>query len=97
MFRIFITEDSTDLHSTIHPFSARADLICNATAIIWDELPMANKAAWECVDNLCHRIMNVYDKPFGGVPMIGLGDFHQVAPVMSGAGELASLAAEPLQ
>jgi hypothetical protein len=37
--------------------------------------------------------MNVYNKPFGGIPMIGLGDFRQVAPVVCGAGELASLAA----
>ncbi|KAG1758140.1 PIF1-like helicase-domain-containing protein, partial [Suillus occidentalis] len=93
MFGIPVTEDSVDLHSTIHPFSARADLIRNASAIIWDELPMANKAAWECVDDLCRRIMNVYDRPFGGIPIIGLGDFRQVAPVVSGAGEIASLAA----
>jgi hypothetical protein len=93
MFGIPVTEDSTDLHSTIHPFSARADLIRHATAIIWDELPMANRAAWECVDNICRQIMNVWDKPFGGIPLIGLGDFRQVAPVVSGAGEFASLAA----
>lgn len=93
MFGIPVTEDSTDLHSTIHPFSARADLIRRATAIIWDELPMANRAAWECVDNICRQIMNVWDKPFGGIPLIGLGDFRQVAPVVSGAGEFASLAA----
>jgi hypothetical protein len=93
MFGIPVTEDNVDLHSTIHPFSARADLIRNASAIIWDELPMANKAAWECVDDLCRRIMNVYDRPFGGIPIIGLGDFRQVAPVVSGAGEVASLAA----
>lgn len=93
MFGILVTEDSADLHSTIHPFSARADLIRNTTAIIWDELPMANKAAWECVDNLCCRIMNVYNKPFGGIPLIRLGDFCQVTPVVSGAGEIASLAA----
>lgn len=93
MFGIPVTDESTDLHSTIHPFSPRADLIRHATVIIWDELPMANKAAWECVDQLCRRIMNVYDKPFGGIPVIGLGDFRQVGPVVNGAGEHASLAA----
>jgi hypothetical protein len=93
MFGIPVTEESTDLRSSIHPFSARAELIRSADAIIWDELPMANKAAWECVEELCRRIMNVYDKPFGGIPFIGLGDFRQVAPVVSGAGEWPSLAA----
>ena len=93
MFGIPVTEESTNLHSSIHPFSARAELIRNATAIIWDELPMINKAAWECVDEICRRIMNIYDKPFGGIPFLGLGDFRQVAPVVSGAGEWPSLAA----
>lgn len=93
LFGIPVTDQSTDLHSNIHPFSPRADLIRNATVIIWDELPMANKAAWECVDQLCRRIMNVYNKPFGGIPVIGLGDFRQVGPVVNGAGEHASLAA----
>ncbi|KAG1780457.1 hypothetical protein EV702DRAFT_949544, partial [Suillus placidus] len=60
----------------------QADLIRNASAIIWDELLMANKAAWECVNDLCCQIMNVYNKPFGGIPIIGLGNFRQVAPVI---------------
>jgi hypothetical protein len=87
MFGIPVTEESTDLHSSVHPFSARAELIRNATTIIWDELPKVNRAAWECVDELCRRIMNIYDKPFGGIPFLGLGDFRQVAPVVSGAGK----------
>ncbi|KAG2101888.1 uncharacterized protein F5147DRAFT_581327 [Suillus discolor] len=57
MFGIPVTDDNVDLHSTIHPFSAHADLIRKATAIIWDELHMANKAALECVDKLCQRII----------------------------------------
>jgi hypothetical protein len=74
MLGIPVTKEPTDLHSSIHPFSASGNIICNATAIIWDEFPMANKAAWECVDKLCHRVMNIYDKPFGGIPFVGLKD-----------------------
>ncbi|KAG1760543.1 hypothetical protein EDD22DRAFT_736618, partial [Suillus occidentalis] len=77
-----ITDDNTSLHSNINLCSLRADLICNATAIIWDELPMANKAAWKCVDQLCWCVINVYNKPFGGMCIIGLGDFCQVGPVI---------------
>jgi hypothetical protein len=58
------------------PSQHQANLSVSATAIIWDEMPMANKAAWECVDKLCHRVMNIYDKPFGGIPFIGLRDFR---------------------
>jgi len=37
--------------------------------------------------------MIIYNKPFSGIPFIGLGDFHQVASVVSGAGEWPSPAA----
>ena len=92
MFGIPVTDDNVDLHSKIGPFSSRADLIRAATAIIWDELPMANKAAWECVHHLCCMVRRNHH-PFGGIPFIGIGDFRQVAPVVKGCGETATLAA----
>jgi hypothetical protein len=64
----------------------------NAAAIAWDELPMANNAAFECADEICRRIKNV-DEPFGGIPFIGLGDFCQVAPVVKGQGSTPALLA----
>ncbi|KAF8136546.1 hypothetical protein EV363DRAFT_1158355, partial [Boletus edulis] len=42
-----------------------------AMVIIWDELPMANKAAWDCVDLLCHHVMQHFNLPFGGKLLIG--------------------------
>lgn len=33
------------------------------------------------------------DKPFGGIPFIGLGDFRQVAPVVKGQGYIPALLA----
>jgi len=57
MFGIPATEESTNLHSSIHPFLACAELIHNAYVIIWDELPVANKATWECVDELSSVIL----------------------------------------
>ena len=56
MFGIPVTNDEVGLHSHISPFSARADLIREASAIVWEELPMINKAAWECADKLCRQI-----------------------------------------
>ncbi|KAI6021558.1 DNA helicase Pif1 like protein, partial [Pisolithus microcarpus] len=66
MFGIPVTDDNCNLKSFISPHSARADLIREATIIIWDELPMANKAAWECIHDLCCNIMQRNDLPFGG-------------------------------
>ena len=92
LFGIPVTDDNINLKSTINPFSCRAHLIQAAHVIIWDELPMANKAAWECVHNLCYSITSK-QQLFGGIPFIGAGDFWQVAPVIRGGDESATLMA----
>ncbi|THH18147.1 hypothetical protein EW146_g2793 [Bondarzewia mesenterica] len=50
LFDIPVMENNINLQSKISEYSHRADLIRAASVIIWDELPMANRAAWECVD-----------------------------------------------
>ncbi|KAG2064717.1 hypothetical protein BDR04DRAFT_1034542, partial [Suillus decipiens] len=47
----------------------------------------------ESMDELCHTICNKPQIPFGGTTFIGLGDFQQAGPIVSGAGETATLAA----
>ncbi|KAG2069534.1 hypothetical protein BDR04DRAFT_682076 [Suillus decipiens] len=49
---------NVNLRSFIHPHSFHADLIRNATAIIWNELPAANRPAEESLDDLCRTICN---------------------------------------
>ena len=93
IFGIPVTKNHVNVCSNIHPFSPHADLIRKASAIIWDELPMANKADIECVHKLCCIITRRFNLPFRGKTLIGTGDFRQVAPVVYGAGEFASLAA----
>jgi hypothetical protein len=89
---MFLLQNNEALHSTIHLQSQCADLIRQASLIIWDELPGANVAALECADEICRAITNV-NAPFGGIPFIGLGDFRQIAPVVKGHGPTASLSA----
>ncbi|CAG8839890.1 123_t:CDS:1, partial [Racocetra persica] len=62
----------------------RAELINASQLIIWDELPIANKAVLEYIDNLLCQISK-NDDLFGGKLFIGIGDFRQVAPVVKGA------------
>ena len=73
------------MESSVRPFSFRAELIKSASLIAWDELPAANVAWLDCVHRLCQTIMQ-NDKPFGGIPFLGVGDFRQVAPVVKGSG-----------
>ncbi|KIK91786.1 hypothetical protein PAXRUDRAFT_45944, partial [Paxillus rubicundulus Ve08.2h10] len=70
-----------------------ADLLHSATAVMWDQLPMINRAGWECADELCRALCHRPKSPFGGLAFIAGGDFCQVAPVMPGGGETATLAA----
>ncbi|KAF9235331.1 hypothetical protein BU15DRAFT_51504, partial [Melanogaster broomeanus] len=70
-----------------------ADLIHHADLTIWDELLMMNKAGWEAADELCRSICHHRHTLFGGKSIVGLGDFRQVAPVVAGGGETATLAA----
>ena len=74
----------------IKPHSERAKLLRAAKLIIWEELPMANKACIHAVDALL-RLLCAIDMPFGGKPFIGVGDFRQVAPVVRGGGLAAAI------
>lgn len=90
LFRVPIEENNTNLQSSIKYNSNRTDLIRATKLIIWDELPMANKAILDCVDILLQQICRK-NEPSGKKPLIGLGDFRQVAPVIKGAGKSATI------
>lgn len=97
-FKLPVTDDNIGVTSSIESHSARADFLRHATFIVWDELPMANVAAFEAVDVLLRHVMD-NDTPFGGKVVIGVGDFRQVAPVVKGGGPtacyLASILSSP--
>jgi hypothetical protein len=74
----------------IKPRSDRAELLRATTLIVWEELPMANKACLHAVDTLLRLLCNT-NKPFGGKSFISVGDFRQVAPVVRGGGLSAAI------
>jgi hypothetical protein len=76
----------------IHPYTYHADLITSATAIIWEEAAGANVAVFDAIHDIC-CLLKHSKKPFGGIPMICLGDFRQVAPVVKGNSPTAALLA----
>jgi len=81
-----LDKDNIDLQSSIQAHTYRAELILEASLIIWEELAAANVAAMNCVDELCRHLKNKKHLPFGGIPFLGLGDFRQVTPVVRGEG-----------
>ena len=67
-------EDSTELHSRIVLHSSKADYLSGLDLIVWEELPMSNKACIACASKLMQDIMGC-SEPFGGKVVVGLGDF----------------------
>jgi hypothetical protein len=59
---------------------------------VLEELPMSNIAVFETIDQTLQMCTGI-QKPFGGKMILGVGDFHQIAPVIPGAGPSETLAA----
>jgi len=68
------------------PSSDDADVIRQASIIIWDEFPMSHRNTINCVDRLLKDLMKDVDPlnanlPFGGKLMCFSGDWRQTLPV----------------
>lgn len=81
-----------ELQSRLNIRSDHARYLKEAKLLIWEEMPMANKAAIECADAFMRELKGS-NKPFGGTVFLGLGDFRQVAPVIKGSGPTATFEA----
>ncbi|XP_071699903.1 uncharacterized protein [Rutidosis leptorrhynchoides] len=81
---ININEDSV---CSINVDSQLADLLRQASLIIWDEAPMIHKHCFEALDRTLRDIMRQTspeneDKVFGGKVIVFGGDFRQILPVV---------------
>jgi hypothetical protein len=75
---LIINESST---CSISRSSMRAELLKETALIIWDEALMQHRHLHEAVNRTLKDILDP-DKPFGGVPVVFGGDFHQILPVI---------------
>lgn len=62
-----------------------ARMLMETEAIIWDEISMASKGAFEAVESLLRDLMQ-NDRPFGGKLIIVGGDFRQTLPIVEHGG-----------
>jgi hypothetical protein len=76
----FKVYDGTE-KSSIFLHSEKALRIKEATLLLWDEVPMADKHVVAVVDNFLRQLMGVPDCPFGGKITVFGGDWRQVLPV----------------
>ncbi|CAN7123126.1 unnamed protein product, partial [Brassica rapa subsp. narinosa] len=85
-FSIPINPDEFTTCSLSHG-SDKANLIKEASLIIWDEAPMMSRHCFESLDRSLNDLMgNHCKKPFGGKVIVFGGDFRQVLPVITGGG-----------
>jgi len=78
-------DDFTTCH--IVPNSDLANMLKEASLIIWDEAPMMSRYCFESLDRSLNDVIgNIDGKPFGGKVVVFGGDFRQVLPVIHGAG-----------
>ncbi|EOA16073.1 hypothetical protein CARUB_v10004206mg [Capsella rubella] len=65
----------------------QAQLVAEASLIIWDEAPMMSKHCFESLDrSLSDILKGAGNKPFGGKVVVFGGDFRQVLPIIPNAG-----------
>src|SRR5205823_3251801 len=74
LFGIPVTEGSTELHSRVPLRGSKAAYLAALHLIVWEEMPMSNKACIECASQLMKDITSC-SEPFGGKVVVGLGDF----------------------
>src|SRR6202000_401573 len=79
--KVPVNNQNEMLESTVTASDARGELLRQATLIIWDEAPMANRAVLACVEETLRRVMD-NNMPFGGKVIVLLGDFRQTCPVI---------------
>ncbi|OWZ10240.1 Helitron helicase [Phytophthora megakarya] len=71
----------------------KAELIRNASLIIWDEAPMMNRGCFEAVDRTFRDIMKNESEPFGGKVIVFSGDHRQILPELKDATRAETIAA----
>lgn len=74
---------------TIHSWAGvnarpNVDGIRAADTLVIDEISMLSGATLRSVDQACRRARERYDKPFGGLQAVLVGDFCQLPPVQGG-------------
>ena len=77
-FSLDIDEKTT---SGIKPNSEKGRKLKEIKVLIWDEITMASKSAFQAVDKFLKDLLD-NDEPFGGIVVILAGDFRQTLPII---------------
>jgi hypothetical protein len=73
----FLTDADVDRIASKEHISKR---ITKAKVLIIEEISMLSAATFEMADKICREVRRI-DRPFGGLPVILVGDFFQLPPI----------------
>ena len=83
------------LHSSLSPFDRCTELIQHAKLIIWDEVPMANKAVLACDDETLQKklwiLLSLLVAKTSFLLETFAGDFCQTCPVVQGGNQICTV------
>ena len=87
-------EEHTRLESKYGPNHRNSKLVLASSLLVIDEITMLNRQTFEAIDAYLRQINN-NNVPFGGMPIVCLGDFGQLPAVTKAPGRAATLANSP--
>jgi ATP-dependent DNA helicase PIF1 len=76
-----ISRDINQIYDNLQKYKFKFNKLKKLKVLIIDEISMMDNQLFELIHNLLMKIKNCFDKPFGGVQMILVGDFYQLPPI----------------
>lgn len=78
---IGISRDVNEIYKNLEKYKLKLVKLQKLKTLIIDEISMMDNELFELINKLLMKIKNCYDKVFGGVQMILVGDFFQLPPI----------------
>jgi len=75
-----ISRNIEEIFTNISKYKSKINNIRKLKVLIIDEISMMDEELFELINNLLKKIKN-NNKPFGGIQIILVGDFHQLPPI----------------
>jgi hypothetical protein len=76
-----ISRDINQIYNNLEKYKFKLNKLKKLKVLIIDEISMMDNELFELIHKLLMKIKNCYDKPFGGIQMILVGDFYQLPPI----------------
>ncbi|MEY4875760.1 MAG: hypothetical protein RL708_909 [Bacteroidota bacterium] len=74
--------DKNTLFNTVKFNKTKIDLFRELDLLVIDEVSMLRSDTLDCIDTILRHFRRQWDKPFGGVQVLFIGDMYQLPPIV---------------